>query len=152
MNSPTTSTTPAAPPVQTWFWLAAGLGLAWNVFGVVQFLSTAGANVDALVRGGMTQAQATLYAGLPAWMGAAFAAGVFGGVLGSALLLLRRRAAVPVFAASLVAYVVLYIGDITLGVFEAFGTPQVVILSVVVFIAAALLWLALRMRASACLR
>ncbi len=147
-----TPPTPAAPPLQKWFWLAAGLGLVWNVFGMVQYLSTAGANVDALVRGGMTQAQATLYAGLPAWMGAAFAVGVFGGVLGSAALLLRRKAAVPVLAVSLAAYIVLYIGDITLGVFEAFGTPQVVILSAVVLIAGALLWLGLRTRANAGLR
>jgi hypothetical protein len=138
-----------SPP---WFWLMAGLGLAWNLFGVVQFLSTAGASVDALVRGGMTPAQAALYAGLPAWMNIAFAVGVSGGVLGSLLLLLRRRTAVPVFADSLGAYVVLYIGDIALGVFEAFGPPQVVILTMVVLIAAALLWLALRMRLQGSLR
>lgn len=140
---------PAGRSIPMWFWLAAGLGLAWNVFGVVQYLSTAGASVDSLVRGGMTPAQATLYHGLPVWMGWSFAVGVFGGVLGSALLLLRRNAAVPVLAVSLAAYFVLYIGDITLGVFEAFGTPQVVILSLVVLIAGALLWLALRMRARA---
>jgi len=150
MNNPPAK--PAGASIPKWFWLAAGLGLAWNIFGVVQYLSTAGASVDALVRGGMTPAQATLYHGLPVWMGWSFAVGVFGGALGSALLLLRRKAAVPVFAVSLVAYVVLYIGDITLGVFEAFGAPQVVILSGVVLIAGALLWLALRLRASAGLR
>jgi hypothetical protein len=150
MNNPPAK--PAGASIPKWLWLAAGLGLAWNVFGVVQYLSTARASVDALVRGGMTQAQATLYAGLPAWMGAAFAVGVLGGVLGSALLLLRRRATVPVFVVSLMAYVVLYIGDITLGVFEAFGTPHVVILSLVVLIAGALLWLALRIQACAGLR
>ena len=146
---------PAKPDTgrkQKWFWLAAGGGLAWNVFGAVQFLSTTGKTVEGLVRGGMTPAQAALYYGLPGWMNIAFAVGVFGGVLGCVLLLLRRRAAVPVFAVSLAAYVVLYIGDITLGVFEAFGTPQVVILSGVVLIAGALLWFALRLRAAAGLR
>ncbi|MFN9014361.1 MAG: hypothetical protein ACK5VS_13205 [Hyphomonadaceae bacterium] len=44
--------------------------------------------------------------------------------------------------ASLVAYVVLYIGDIVHGVFAALGPPQVIVLTVVVAIAAALLWVA----------
>ena len=43
----------------------------------------------------------------------AFALGVLGGLVGSVLLLLRHRTALPVFAASLAGYIVLYIGDIT---------------------------------------
>lgn len=130
----------AHPPA--WFWAAAGLGLAWNLFGVYQFLSTAGGTVDTLMASGLTQPQATLYAALPWWMNAVFAIGVFGGTLGTVLLLLRKSITVPVFVVSLVAYIILYIGDITLGVFAAFGTPQVIILTTVVAIAAALLWLA----------
>jgi hypothetical protein len=125
-----------------WFWAIASLGLAWNIFGVVQFLATARGTVGSLMSGGMTQAQADLYINLPMWMTVAFAAGVFGGVLGSVLLLLRKSSSAPVFGVSLIAYVVLYIGDITQGVFTAFGPPQVVILTIVVLIAAGLLWLA----------
>ena len=65
---------------------------------------------------------------------------VFGGLLGSVLLMLRNRVATPVFAASLAGYVVLYIGDITEGIFAVMGPPQVVVLTAVVLIAAALLW------------
>jgi hypothetical protein len=97
---------------------------------------------------GLTQPQATLYAALPWWMNTVFAIGVFGGTVGSVLLLLRKSIAIPVFVVSLVAYVILYIGDITQGVFAAFGTPQVVILSTVVAIAAALLWLAMHFKKS----
>jgi len=91
---------------------------------------------------GMTEGQAKLYFGLPVWMNIAFAIGVFGGLLGSALLLLRRKQSVPVFAVSLAGYVVLYIGDITEGVFAIMGSSQVIILTCVVLIAAGLLWLA----------
>ncbi len=132
-------------PLPKWFWIMAGLGLAWNLFGVVQFLGTAMASQEGLMMGGMTEAQANLYFGLPVWMNAAFAVGVFGGLLGSALLLLRRRQAVPVFALSLAGYVVLYIGDITQGVFAIMGSSQVVILTVVVLIAVGLLLLARKM-------
>lgn len=128
-----------------WFWLVAGLGLAWNLFGALRFLDTAFASAEALVAGGMTPAQAALYAALPAWLHLAFGLGVGGGVLGCLLLLLRRRGAVPVLAASLAAYLVLFLGDVTEGVFAAFGPAQVIILSCVVLIAAALLWFALRM-------
>jgi len=108
----------------------------------VQFVQSLRATTDSLVAGGLTPQQAAVMTSYPAWMTAAFAVGVFGGLLGCVLLLLRRKLAVPVFALSLVGYIALYIGDITEGVFAAMGTPQVVVLSVVVAIAAALLWLA----------
>ncbi len=83
----------------------------------------------------------------PLWMTAALAVGVFGGLAGSALLLLRRAAALPVLAASLAAYVLLYVGDIAEGVFAAMRPSQVVVLTAVVIIAAGLLWAARRAQA-----
>lgn len=134
--------TASTMPLPKWFWICAGLGLAWNMFGVVQFLGTALASQEGLMMSGMTEAQARLYFGLPVWMTIAFAIGVFGGLLGSALLMLRRKQSVPVFAVSLAGYIVLYIGDITEGVFAIMGSSQVIILTCVVLIAAGLLWLA----------
>lgn len=125
----------------TWFWIVAVLGLAWNIFGVVQFLSTFNGTLESLMRNGLTSEQAKLYLSLPSWMTAAFAIGVFGGVIGNILLLIRKKISVSVFLLSLAGYIVLYIGDITQGVFKVFGTPQVVILTSVVLIAAGLLWL-----------
>lgn len=125
------------------FWTIALAGLSWNLFGVFQFARTALASEQGLMMGGMTAQQAALYFNLPLWMNAAFAIGVFGGVLGSVAMLLRKRLAQPVFAGSLAGYVVLYVGDITQGVFAAFATSQVVILSLVVGIAFGM-WLAAR--------
>lgn len=124
-----------------WFWIAAGLGLAWNIFGVVQFLGSLSATSESLMASGLTAEQAAVMLGYPLWMTIAFAIGVFGGLLGCVLLLFKKRLAVPVFAVSLIGYVILYIGDVSEGVFAAIGTSQVVILSIVVAIAAALLWL-----------
>jgi len=114
------------------------VGLAWNGYGVVQFVHSLTDSVESLTQMGMTAEQAATYAHPPAWMSAGFGLGAFGGLLGCALVLARRAAAVPVFAASLVGYVVLYIGDITEGIFAALGAPQVAVLSTVVAIAAAL--------------
>ncbi|TRW14560.1 hypothetical protein [Glacieibacterium frigidum] len=134
----------ADPPARTpaWFWAAAGLGALWNAFGTVQFAEAVTATEASLIAMGMTPAQAATMTSYPLWMTMGFAGGTLGGLAGSLLLLARRRLAVPVFAASLAGYVVLYIGDITEGVFAALGTEQVVILTSVVLIAALLLWLA----------
>ena len=131
-----------------WFWVVAILGLGWNIFGVIQFLSTTNGTVESLMRNGLSAEQAKLYVSLPGWMTASFAIGVFGGVIGSILLLIRNKLSVSVFLLSLAGYIVLYIGDITQGVFKVFGTPQVVILTSVVLIAAGLLWFSRRFTTS----
>jgi hypothetical protein len=130
------------------FWAIALAGLAWNVFGVVQYLGSVNATPESLMAGGMTAEQATAMTSYPAWMTGAFAIGVFGGTLGSILLLLRKKIAVPVFVVSLVAYIALYIGDIINGVFAVMGMPQVIILSLVVLIAAGLLFYSKRQSAA----
>ncbi|MBC7918992.1 MAG: hypothetical protein H7Y28_14405 [Rhodoferax sp.] len=133
---------PAATP--KWLPVAAILGLAWNVFGFAQWLSKVQGTVGSMMETGLTLEQAQLYASLPLWMDAAFALGVLGGALGCVLLLLRLPQARAVFALSLAAYLVLYAGDIALGVFAVFGAPQVAILTIVVAIAAGLQWLSFR--------
>lgn len=123
-----------------WFWIVSGLGLIWNVYGVYQFLGTLRSTPESLQAMGMTAEQAQIYSSYPIWMTLAFAIGVFGGVAGCVALLLRHRIATTIFAVSLAGYIVLYIGDITEGVFAALGMSQVIVLTVVVAIAAGLLW------------
>jgi len=125
------------PPL--WFAAAAVGGIAWNLFGAVQFAGSVTATKASLIASGMTAEQAAVMTGYPDWMTAAFALGVFGGLIGSVLLLLRKSAAMPVLLTSLVAYVALWIGDAVHGVFAALGAQQVIIVSVVVAIAAGLL-------------
>jgi hypothetical protein len=112
-------------------------------------MATAQGAVGSLMNNGLTKEQAELYVSLPQWMTGAFAVGVFGGVIGSILLLMRMPVAKTVFGISLAAYIILYIGDITQGVFAAFGLSQVLILTTVVAIAAGLLWTAVRQLQSA---
>ena len=141
MNSATTSAPASSSgPLRTAHLPVIALsGVAWNAFGVVQFVQSLRNTPESLARMGMTAEQAAVYSSYPSWMTAVFAVGVFGGLLGSLALLARRRAAVMLFVASLVGYVALYIGDITEGVFAALGAPQIAILTTVVAIAATLL-------------
>jgi hypothetical protein len=113
-------------------------GIAWNLFGAVQLASAVSATRESLVAAGLTAEQALVMTGYPGWMTLAFGLGVLGGLAGSVLLLMRRPGAMTVLGTSLAAYVALWIGDAVHGVFAAMGTPQVVILTMVVGIAAAL--------------
>ncbi len=128
------------PPI--WFWAASAAGLLWNVYGLWQFAKSLTATPESLLASGMTAEQAAIMTSYPTWMTFAFAMGVMGGFVGSVLLLLRRGRALPVLTVSLAGYVVLYLGDVTQGVFVVMGTPQVIVLTVVVAIAVGLLMLA----------
>ncbi len=110
----TTSVFPAARSARpAWFWIAAGLGLAWNVFGLFQFAGSLTSSVDSLMEAGMTAEQAAVMKSYPLWMTIAFAIGTLGGTLGCCLLLMRSAYATNLFWLSLVAYIGLYIGDYT---------------------------------------
>lgn len=134
-------TTITAPPIgRLTRHIVPGLGLAWSLFGFVQFAGSLGATQSSLMAGGLTAEQAAVMLGYPSWMTVAFGLGVIGGVAGCALLLARRPLATPMLALSLAGYIALYVGDIVHGVFAALGAPQVIVLSLVVAIAAGLLW------------
>lgn len=124
--------------IPRWLLVVSLMGLAWNLFGAFQFFGTLNANSETLLARGLSPEQVRVSLGLPLWMHIAFGWGVLGGVLGCGLLMAGRSVARPVLLSSLVAYLVLFVGDITEGVFAAFGTPQVVILSTVVLIAVGL--------------
>lgn len=133
-------------PRRSWPILAVGaVGVAWNLFGIVQWIGTVRATPQSLMAGGLDATQAALYLGLPGWMTLAFAIGVFGGLAGSLALTLRHRASWPLLAMSLVAYIALFAGDAAYGLFEAIP-GQLAILSVVLLIAIVLAGVAWRER------
>jgi hypothetical protein len=125
-----------------WLVLPATAALAWNVFGLWQFGGFMTQTNDSLMAQGMTEAQALAYNGMPAWVAIAFAVGVIAGSLGTVLLVLQRRASVAVLVVSLAGYIALFAGDWAYGLF-AILPSQLAILSMVVAIAAASLWLSL---------
>ncbi len=124
------------PP--TWFWVVSGLGLVWNLIGVMAFVGQMTMDLSTL-----SAAEQAFYESTPAWATVAFAVAVFGGVLGCVGLLLRKGWALAMLVACLLGIVVqvghsIFIGD---GI-EVFG-PAGLILPLVTFgIAAALAWFA----------
>ena len=141
MNTLTNSGPSLVSKAPIWFWAAAAFGLAWNVYGVYQFVGSFSQTEESLMAAGMNAEATAVYFALPAWISFVFAVGVFAGLAGSVLLLLRKTVAVPVFAVSLVGYIALFSGDVAYRVFEN-NPMQLTILVFVVVVAVALLALA----------
>lgn len=98
MTEATETTTTRTP----WhLWVVGGLSLAWNAYGAYDYVMSH-TDREAYFRSmGMTDPQIAHYLAMPAWTHAAWAIGVWGAILGSGLLLLRRKWALHAFAASL---------------------------------------------------
>ncbi len=84
------------------FWIIGAVALIWNLMGIMNLFMQM--NADALAT--MPEAQRAIIEGRPAWATGAFAIAVFGGALGSLLLLLRKSAAFYLFIASLLGMLV----------------------------------------------
>ena len=98
-----TDTTAKAP----WhLWLIGVIALLFNAIGVFDFVMSMARGASYLASAGMTPAQIAHYQGMPFWMIAVWAIGVWGAFLASILLLSRRTLAFPVFVVSLAAFLV----------------------------------------------
>lgn len=133
------------PPA--WFYVLAGLALLWNVAGllaVVADLRLSAADIAAL-----PPEQQAMYAARPLWSVVGSVVAVAAGTLASLLLLLRRRWAILLFGVSLVGVVVQDLGIFVVTRAAKTGdmTP-LVLQSLVLVIAVALLLLARRARAN----
>jgi len=120
------------------FWIVGGAALVWNLIGVVMYYLEVTAAPESLAK--LTEAQQAFMAGKPAWATSAFAIAVTTGVLGSLLLLLRKGAAVLMFALSLLAILVQNTHAFLLSNgLEAWGMGGLVLPAVIIVIAVALL-------------
>ena len=90
------------PPI--WYWLVSLIALVWNGMGVNAYLQQAYDTES--YRAMYSEEQLEIAAGLPAFVTAAFAIAVFGGLTASVLLLFRNKLASFVFLVSLLAVLV----------------------------------------------
>jgi len=82
-------------------WLIGIIGLLWSLMGVVSFILTQ-MNVEAVMSRFPPQ-QRQYFESFPLWVVAFWAISVFGGVIGSLLLLLKNRLAFHVLLVSVIA-------------------------------------------------
>lgn len=120
-------------------WVVGLLSLLWNGFGATDFTMTVAIRDAWFKAVGMMAAQAAQFDALPTWMWGAWVIGVYGAIIGSVLLLIRRRWAVQAFGLSLLgAAASLFYHAVLAGP----GGPGAVFPAVIVLIAALLLWYA----------
>jgi hypothetical protein len=145
-----TSATGRSTPAH--LWIVGILSLLWSAMGCFDYLMTVTSNQTYL--GKMPADQIAYLNSLPTWLTGAWAIGVWGGLLGSLLLLMRSRHAVLAFGLSLVAAV------IAMG-YEMFATQQPTSMTsgamavmpwVVLAVCAFLLWYAWTMERKGVLR
>ena len=117
------------------FWAIGVVALMWNVMGVINFFVQMNPDVLASYR----ESERAIVQGRPAWATGAFAIAVFGGALGSLLLLLRKSAAYYLFIASLLGVIVTMAHALGLGINFGLGEILGIILMPLV-VAALLIW------------
>ena len=129
------TTTPGKP----WhLWLIGIIGGLWSSIGVLSFMLTQ-MNVEAVMSRFPPQ-QRQYFESLPLWAVAFWAIGVFGGVIGCLLLLLKNRVAFPVLLASVIGGTVCNLGGLFLpGGMEVMGGTSALGLTVFPIIFAAFL-------------
>jgi len=103
------TTTPGRP----WhLWLIGIIGGLWSLMGVISFMLTQ-MNVEGVMSRFPPQ-QREYFESFPVWAVAFWAIGVFGGVIGCLLLLLKKRLAFPVLLASVIGAIVYNLGGLFL--------------------------------------
>lgn len=120
-------------------WVVGIFAFLWSAMGAFDYLMTQTQNEAYMGR--FTAEQLEFFYGFPTWLVAFWALAVWGGVLGSLLILLRKRLAVPVLLVSFLSMVVTAIHNffVTNGL-EVMGTAGA-IFSAAIFVFALGLWL-----------
>jgi len=127
-------------------WVVGVLSLLWNAVGCFDYLATK-LQIDSYMSQ-FTPAQLEYFYGFPAWFTVFWALGVWGALLGSISLLLRRRWAVGLFAVSLLGLIMTSIYSLFLSDgMEVMGSGGAAFSAVIFVVAVLLLLYARRMSA-----
>ena len=123
------------------FWVISSVAFVWNLMGVMAYIMQAYMSPESLAA--MPEAEQALYINMPAWATGAFAIAVFGGALGSLLLLFRKRLAISILILSLLGVLVQMAHNFFLSKsFEVYGPGGMIMPVMVIVVAFALVWYA----------
>ncbi len=137
----TSSTQSVKPPM--WFWIASVAGLIWNILGVFAYLGQAFMTDE--IKAGIPEDQLALMESTPAWVTAAFAIAVWGGMVGCIALLIRKRWAKTVLLISLLGIVLqMSYSFFMTNAAEVYGVFQAVVMPILVIAIGLLLYLMAR--------
>lgn len=106
----------AAAKLPPSFWVITILGLLWNGIGACLYMLSKFDSDAALA--GASPAMRDYVMNQPVWASAAYALGIWGSALGSVLMLVRSRHAVPAFLVSLAGAAVSFLAQALAGVLQ----------------------------------
>jgi hypothetical protein len=129
--------TSTKPPI--WYWIISILALLWNIMGVLNYLNKA-YNTQGF-REQYTNEQLEILLNTPAWVTAAFALGVFGGVIGSVALLLRKKWAYYLFLISLLGVIIQMIHNLfIIKSIDFYGPSAAIMTAMIIGFSLLLVW------------
>jgi hypothetical protein len=118
---------------KTAFWIIAVIALIWNLMGVMAYLGQAYMTDE--TKALLPEAEKALYDNVPIWVTAAFAIAVFGGVLASIALLMRKQIAKTLFLVSLIGILVQMIYNFfKSGAMDVYGPGEIIMSTMVIVI------------------
>lgn len=121
------------------FWIISIVALIWNLMGVFAYLTQAYMSDETL--SALPDAERALYDNLPAWVTAAYAIAVFGGVLAAILLLLKKKLSTQLFTISLLGVVIqMFYNFFISKTIEVYGAGSIIMPIMIIVIAIYLLW------------
>jgi hypothetical protein len=124
---------------KTAFWIIAVIALIWNLMGVMAYLGQAYMTDE--TKALLPEAEKALYNNVPIWVTAAFAIAVFGGVLASIALLMRKQIAKTLFLVSLIGILVQTIYNFFISAAMDLYGPGEIIMSTMVIVIGVYLYL-----------
>ena len=123
----------------THLWIVGVLAVLWNAFGCYDYLMTQTQNEAYM--SAFTPEQLEFFYGFPAWVVAVWATAVWGALLGSVLLLLKKRLAVTVFAVSIVCmFISMFHNYVLSNGFEIMGGAAPIAMTAVIVVVSLGLW------------
>ncbi len=122
------------------FWLIGIVALLWSAMGAFDYIMTQTENEGYMAQFSLEQLE--FYYNFPSWLVAFWAIAVWGGVIGSILLLMKKRLAVGTFLVSFLAMLITTIHNYGFSNgLEVSGSPFELIFSGVIFVVALALFL-----------
>lgn len=127
--------------IPMWFTVVAIVAVLWDSMGVWAYIDTMTLSAEDLMK--MPEAERSIHNATPAWANGAFAIAVFGGFIGSLLLLLKKSLALPILIVSLIAVLVqMYNAFFIMDSIAVFGPGGMIMPIMIIVIAALLVWMA----------
>jgi hypothetical protein len=122
-----------------WFNTVAILAIIWNVLGVVSYLFHVTLTAESMSNKSVIEQ--ALYTNIPSWRISAFAIATFGGLIGSILLIMKKKIACAVFAISLIAILAgIYYDFFMINTIEVIGLTAIIFPMIIVLIGIFLIW------------